>query len=71
MRTGVITYWNRERFFGFLRLNDAPESIFFHGSDVQGVQDLKRGDAVACEVFNGRKGLEARNVRLASAEVEQ
>jgi len=56
-----------DRGFGFISEEGKEKDIFFHASELQGVEfnDLKEGDSVTFEVNDGPKGLNAVNVSLA------
>ncbi len=52
--TGVVRYWNVQKFYGFISFGDL-QSAFFHGSWVQG-QGVGKGDRVSFELKTGPKG---------------
>lgn len=64
MPTGTVKFFNAEKGFGFIRMEDGRE-IFVHYSNVQGTgyRSLDEGQAVEFEIGPGRKGDEALNVR--------
>jgi len=53
-----------DRGFGFISREGQDKDLFFHSSELQGVEfnDLKEGDQVEFEVAEGPKGLNATNV---------
>jgi cold shock protein len=53
-----------DRGFGFIAQQDSDKDLFFHSSELQGVDfnDLKEGDAVTFEVGEGPKGPNATKV---------
>lgn len=63
MQQGTIKRLN-ERGFGFISIEGESQDLFFHSSELQGVQfnDLKEGDQVQFEVGQGQKGPNATNV---------
>jgi len=63
MKTGKVKWFNTQKGFGFIVQED-DEDIFVHFKDViGGIDVLKDGDSVEFEVTDGRKGLQAVNVR--------
>ena len=65
MPTGTVKFFNSEKGFGFISRADA-EDIFVHFSNIEGEgrRDLEVGQSVEFEMGPGRKGDEARNVRV-------
>lgn len=56
-----------DRGFGFISQDGAEKDLFFHASELQGVEfnDLQEGDEVTFEVAEGPKGQNAVNVSRA------
>lgn len=62
MKRGVVKFFNETKGFGFIKAEDSQEDIFVH---VTGLTDkIRENDHVEFEVQNGKKGLNAVNVRL-------
>jgi CspA family cold shock protein len=62
MKTGTVKFFNNSKGFGFITSEDSEE-IFVH---VTGLKDeVRENDKVTFEVEQGKKGLNAINVRLA------
>jgi len=63
MQQGTIKRLN-SRGFGFISIEGGSQDLFFHTSELQGVQfnDLREGDKVQFEVGQGPKGPNATNV---------
>ncbi len=61
MSTGTVKFFNEEKGFGFIT-EDGGGEIFVHATGLQGT--IREGDAVEYEVENGKKGLNAVNVRV-------
>jgi CspA family cold shock protein len=65
MSTGTVKFFNADRGFGFIA-REAGEDVFVHYSNIEGDghRSLTEGDRVEFETAPGRKGEEARNVRV-------
>ena len=64
MASGVVKFFNDQKGFGFIKPDDGGDDLFVHRSNVQtDDQSLRDDQAVEFEIGQGRKGLEARNVR--------
>ncbi|SFA54360.1 cold-shock DNA-binding protein family [Pedobacter suwonensis] len=63
MATGRVKWFNTEKGFGFIVQEDNKD-LFVHFKDVLGgIESLKENDKVEFEVAEGRKGLQAVNVK--------
>jgi len=62
IRKGVVTFFNHEKGFGFIRDLQTQESIFVHINS--SADELQQNSRVVFEVEPGPKGLNAVNVRL-------
>jgi CspA family cold shock protein len=62
MKTGTVKFFNSMRGFGFIKVDGTGEELFVHKSDVQGT--IRENDMVEFEIQNGKKGLNAVNVRV-------
>ena len=62
MKTGTVKFFNESKGFGFI-VTESGQDIFLHVSGL--VDKVNQGDKVTYEVTEGRKGLNAINVRLA------
>jgi CspA family cold shock protein len=62
--TGVVKFFNDQKGFGFIKREDGDD-LFVHFSNIAGTgfKKLVEGQSVEFEVAQGRKGLEATNVR--------
>lgn len=64
MKQGKVKFFNESKGFGFICDNQSGEDIFVHSS---GLQDhVREGDDVTFEVTQGKKGLNAVDVKRAS-----
>lgn len=62
MKNGVVKFYNEAKGFGFIKEEDGTE-IFVHAT---GLQDkIRENDEVVFEVQEGKRGLNAVNVKLA------
>lgn len=63
MATGKVKWFNTEKGFGFIVQEDNKD-LFVHFKDVLGgIESLKENDQVEFEVAEGKKGLQAVNVK--------
>jgi CspA family cold shock protein len=63
MKTGKVKWFNTQKGYGFIVQEDGTE-IFVHFKDVEGGNgNLKDNDEVEYEVEDGRKGLQAVQVK--------
>lgn len=61
MPEGKVKFFNQTKGFGFIMPNNGEPEIFVH---VSGLKDeVRENDQVYFEVENGKKGLNAVNVR--------
>ncbi|MFH0842200.1 MAG: cold shock domain-containing protein [Bacteroidota bacterium] len=63
MSKGTVKFYNEFKGFGFIKDQDSEKEYFVHSS---GLKDtIKENDVVTFEVAQGKKGLNAVNVKLA------
>lgn len=64
MATGIVKFFNAEKGYGFISREGAPD-VFVHFSNIEGTgrRTLVSGQQVEFELGEGRKGVEAHNVR--------
>ncbi len=60
---GVVKFFNEEKGFGFIKHNDSNTETFVHVSGLNGVT-IKEGDAVEFDLQEGKKGMNAVNVKV-------
>ncbi|MCB0430121.1 MAG: cold-shock protein [Flavobacteriales bacterium] len=62
MEKGTVKFFNESKGFGFITMEDKRD-IFVHVTALQ--EEIRENDEVVFEVEEGKKGLNAVNVRLA------
>ena len=63
MKEGTVKFFNESKGYGFIKDNDSENEYFVHVSEL--VDRIKDNDKVTYELKEGRKGLNAVNVKLA------
>jgi cold shock protein len=61
---GTVKFFTIDRGFGFIGMDEGGKDVFVHMNGLQRGFIPQEGQRVAFEVVQGRKGPEARNVRL-------
>jgi cold shock CspA family protein len=62
IRTGVVTFFNDSKGYGFIKDQSSQESIFVHANSL--MHPIKQNDKVTFEIQGGRKGPEAVDVKI-------
>jgi CspA family cold shock protein len=62
MKTGVVKFFNETKGFGFIK-EESGQEIFVHVSGL--TEDIRENDKVTFDTQEGKKGLNAVNVKLA------
>ena len=63
MKEGTVKFFNESKGYGFIKDNETENEYFVHVSEL--VDRVKDNDKVTFELKEGRKGLNAVNVKLA------
>jgi cold shock protein len=62
MKEGTVKFFNETKGFGFVKETSTNQEYFVHVSGL--VDQIRENDEITFEVVQGRKGLNAVNVRL-------
>ncbi|HVV54280.1 MAG TPA: cold-shock protein [Mucilaginibacter sp.] len=62
MQQGTVKFFNATKGFGFIVPSDGGQEIFVHSTGL--IDEIRENDKVEYEVQNGRKGLNAVNVKV-------
>ncbi len=62
MQEGTVKFFNGTKGFGFISPANGGEDVFVHVSGL--FDEIRENDKVSFEVQNGKKGLNAVNVRV-------
>ena len=62
MKTGTVKFFKETKGFGFIKEDDSAQDHFVHVSGL--VDEIREGDLVEFELEEGRRGVNAVNVRV-------
>ena len=67
MGLGTVKWFNAEKGYGFITVDDSGDDVFVHWSAIQmeGFRALEEGQRVEFELGEGQKGPQAESVRVA------
>ena len=63
MKEGTVKFFNESKGYGFVKDNDDNKEYFVHVSGL--IDEIRENDDVTFDLEEGRKGLNAVNVKLA------
>ncbi len=63
MSKGIVKFFNETKGFGFITEDETNKEYFVHISGL--VDEVREGDAVTFDLKEGRKGLNAIDVKVA------
>jgi cold shock protein len=66
MAQGTVKWFNGEKGYGFIAVDDGSADVFVHFSAItgSGYRNLKEGQKVEFDITQGKKGPQAENVRV-------
>jgi cold shock CspA family protein len=62
-RTGIVTFFNESKGYGFIKDDKTKEGVFVHSSGL--TVNIKEGNKVSFEIETNHKGPQAVNVKMA------
>ncbi len=62
METGTVKFFNESKGYGFIKDDSNQSEYFVHVSGL--IDEIKEGDTVEFDLSEGRKGLNAINVKV-------
>ncbi|MDC1265366.1 cold-shock protein [Flavobacteriaceae bacterium] len=62
MKNGTVKFFNASKGFGFITEDDSNTEYFVHITGI--IDEINEGDKVEFELKEGRKGMNAVNVRI-------
>lgn len=62
MSTGTVKFFNETKGFGFIKEDDSDQEHFVHVTGL--IDKINEGDVVEYELKEGKKGMNAVNVKL-------
>ena len=63
MSNGTVKFFNETKGFGFIRVNGSNQEVFVHVSELK--DQIRQDDEVTFDIQEGKRGLNAVNVKLA------
>ncbi len=63
MNTGTVKFFNESKGFGFIKDANSTKEYFVHSNGLK--ESIKENDEVTFDLEEGRKGINAVNVKLA------
>lgn len=62
MKSGKVKFFNESKGFGFIKDNESEKEYFVHASGL--IDKIREDDEVTFDLQEGKKGLNAVNVKL-------
>ena len=66
MKKGTVKWFNNEKGYGFLTLEESGQDVFIHYSEINmdGYRTLKTGQFVQFEMLDSQNGLKATGLNI-------
>ena len=61
-KEGTVKFFNNQKGFGFISQDDTKTEVFVHSTGL--IDQIRENDKVSFNVENGKKGLNAVNVKV-------
>ena len=61
MATGTVKFFNESKGYGFIKEDDSDREVFVHATGL--VDKVRENDKVSFDLSEGRKGINAVNVK--------
>jgi cold shock protein len=61
MKTGIVKFYNESKGYGFIVIDESNQEIFVHQTGL--VDAIRQNDKVSFEEVEGKKGVNAVNVK--------
>ncbi|MGN6180311.1 MAG: cold-shock protein [Mucilaginibacter sp.] len=61
-KEGTVKFFNNQKGFGFISPDDTRTDVFVHSTGL--IDEIRENDKVSYDVENGKKGLNAINVKV-------
>lgn len=66
MNKGIVKFFNESKGYGFIKDQESEKEYFVHASGL--IDKINENDEVTFELQEGKKGLNAVNVKLAQSK---
>lgn len=63
METGIVKFFNGSKGYGFIKVDGSGQEVFVHATGL--IDQIREDDKVSFEIQEGKKGLNAVNVKKA------
>ncbi|PLK43372.1 MULTISPECIES: cold-shock protein [Emticicia] len=63
MSNGTVKFFNETKGYGFIKVDGTNQEVFVHVSELK--DQIRQDDEVTFEIQEGKRGLNAVNVKLA------
>ena len=63
MKTGTVKFFNVSKGYGFIKDEESGQEVFVHATGL--IDQIRQDDKVTFEITEGKKGLNAVNVKKA------